>query len=59
MRKMAAPSSADLVRMVDALDVFLWESNVELMKQLVTRKNAIRSYDCSSLVKPPVLRLEY
>jgi FixJ family two-component response regulator len=46
MRKMAAPSFADLVRMAGTLDLFPRESNAELMKQFGMRKNVVRSYDC-------------
>ena len=47
MRKMAAASFADLVRMAATLDIFLSESNVEPVKQFGMPKNVVRSYDCS------------
>jgi FixJ family two-component response regulator len=47
MRKMAAASFADLVRMADTLDIFFSESNEESMKRFVMRKNAVPYYDCS------------
>ena len=45
MRKMAAASFADLVRMAATLDISLSESNVEPMKQFDMRKNVVQSFD--------------
>lgn len=47
MRKMAAASFADLVRMAAILDISRSESNAQPMKQFGTRRNVVRSYDCS------------
>jgi FixJ family two-component response regulator len=50
MRKMAAASFADLVRMAATLEISISESNIGPMKQLGGRKNVVRSYDCSLAV---------
>ena len=47
MRKMAAASFADLVRMAATLDISLSEPNVGPMKQLGMRKNVVRCFNCS------------